>query len=1115
MSVLHLTQKQCITRGNSIKKLLLGIASCTLLLSANAQEKLPFVDLDRIWMDAGAYENDGNHEKALEELSKIPKNDSIYFAALTSVAYHQLSMQDFDGALATCAEGLAAEYDFYDSYFHINKVAALLGKKDYEGALQAADEAILQFPKHFKLHYNRGMILYEMERLDEAAQAYQTSIYCNPFYASSHLKLGVICYRQHLISQTMMCFNTYLLLNPDGDDSFGILQAEDGIVKSKNDSEKIEGMQISPDDEYFEEIDVIINNYVALGKKYKVSNKIQIPLMKQNHAMMSKLSGFEGNGGFWDQFYVPLHRYIMDNGHFDAFIYTICFSIENEKYKSIVDKQLPAIRSFLQTIRPQILDILGATELEKEGKKTQVGRGYVDGKLKAQGELKDGKAVGLWEIYNDYGICIARGAFDENEEKTGEWSLFDEQGRVKEVGTYVAGKSEGPLRLYHDNGMLSVETTMKNGEIHGEYRKYNRYGAQIEFYTYVDGKYEGDGFTYYPTGNKYVNYKIPYTDNKANGKVLHYYANGTLMEEISYKNDLKDGEALAYYITGQLYSKEMYTAGKQTGERIEYFPDGTIREKGQYTDGEPSGTWQYFFHGGVLKQEVNYVKGKLEGQFRENRHDGKPLVEYVYKKGDIIAYTFFDADGKVLKSAQKQAGKFFYEGHAENGNITAEGLYDVDGGKIGTWKYYTHNHVLTSVEQFTDDSKLDGIEFFHPNGELSLRKPYKEDSLNGYCERYFPHKQMAQQGWYKNNMLQGTWLDYYQDGTLKSNTYYTNDKLYGTAEFYAPDGKLSYEYVYYDDDLKKERYFTPDGTLYEEIDLELDSSVHVLKNLYSNGKTDNSFTMLYNVKNGPFQGGFYSGKKAAEGTYLNNERHGKWTWYYESGKVRQTAEYLLGERVGTWKWYFENGKIESETTYDLDEIHGKNKDYNEQGILVRTTDYEHGEMHGRYDFYSEEGKLQLTRYYDHGILIGWGYQDNTGKDIPMIPITNETAEIKAYFANGKVSRIMQIVQGKFQGPYKEYYATGQLYEEQEYKDDEREGALRNFYPDGKLKKEEFYTHGERNGTSTSYFPNGQIEEVTEYRNNLRHGTYKKYNSSGKLIVEQVYFDDEVFSETHY
>lgn len=1080
-----------------------------------SQEKIEKLDVSAIIDNCNLLEEKGDFENALKELGNIPQNDSAYLSALTTKAYYLINLEKYEEAIQVCNEGIDSPFHPFKYYFLLNKASALLSLRNYDAALQVYDEMLVKYPKNYKLYYNKGLVYNGMEKFEEAVNMFQKSITFNPYYANSHLKLGVICFQEQHITQAMMCLSMYLLLNPDGENSFNILSAYNNMVETQNESEKHPDVTVSPDDESFEELDLIIGNYAALDKKYKISNKMLLPIIKQNHAMINKLSDYEGNGGFWDKYYVPFYKFIGENDLFDVYSYTIAFSVENPKYKSIVDKHINDIKSFMPVFRNEWGNIMGKNEVIVDGKTTSINYYYDNSKIEGMGKIENEFPVGPWEIYNDYGGLSGKGEFDKDGKKQGVWLFYDKNGNLFKKEDNNHGLLTNDYYTYFENEKVHFFAQYKNDTLHGKYQEYNEKGALIEESIYVDGKIEGEYLVYFPIGKEYIQYKIPYQNGLLEGVVYEYYSNGQLESETPFKADKKSGLETDYFPNGQIQSTANYVDGKLEGPFTDYYFNGNIKSTGNCVDGNNEGLWKEYYTDGSLKEESFYSKGRLDEVLKQYDHDGILYCEYIYRKGEVIAYKCYDKKGEVIKEGKKQKGEFYYEGHDPNGNIVAEGLYDISGGKMEEWKYYTQNQYLSSTSFYTENN-LDGkTKYFFTNGEISKVIPYKNDSLEGYYTEYYLSKQLKEQGWYSQDNLEGLWCSYLPDGQLESTNYYTNGKLYGLAEVFATNGKIRSKYAYQDNVMLTEYHYTPDGNVYEEIDLIVDSTNYKLINKFVNGNVSSCYQMLYGIKHGKYSGYFFNGQLRVTGEYLNGERNGEWTWYHENGQIETVGTYVLDSRVGLWKEFHENGKIKSESTYVAGYQVGTETYTNEEGIVYQTLEYQDGDLNGEVVFYSEGGKLQLIRYYQFGTLVGYSYLNTDGERLPMIHIENETGKIISYFDNGNIAREMEYVDGKFHKGYKEYYYNGALCEEHHYEYGDRQGFDKTYYPDGTPKEERYYDQDLINGEFKKFHPNGQLKEMLPFTFGNINGLGSTYDESGKLIKETLYFDGEVFSEKKF
>ena len=1095
-----------------MKNLLLTILITLTFSTIFAQDKITFVDVEKIIAQADKHEAEDEFEKAIREISKIPKNDSAYIPSLISKTYYLVNTEQYDEAIELTEIGINSDNIKSKYYFYLNNAAAYLEKEDFETALIKYDEALKIYPKSYKLHYSKGTTLKKLGRYDEAAKMYQEAIKLNPFNESAHLKLGLLCYQEHHVTQAMMCLSMCLVLNPEGEQSLEVLGFYNTIIKSKNEEEKHEGVTLSLDDDAFEEIDLIINNYAALNKKYKTGNKINLAVVKQNHAMIQQLKNFEGNDGFWDKYYVPYFLWIEESKQFNNFIYTIVYSNENSKYKAICKKNLSGIKDFLGKSRSKWNEIIGNQEIEIEGEMKKVRYSYDNGKLSAIGDYSNQTPKGTWQFFGDYGSPSAFGTFNNEGGKIGKWHWHNENGTLSEEGEYEDGKINGVYNVYHDNGNLQMTAQFVDGKRTGTTTYYNRFGAETETVNYKEGEMDGVYLSYHALGKDFKEYKMNYSNGKINGNLYEYYPDGKKQYEINFVDGIKQGKGVIYYHSGQIDIEKNYVDDELEGPYKEYHYNGQLFKEGNCTAGYNEGIWKTFYSNGNIDSEKSYSKGKINGIEKKYARDGKIHQEFTYRKGVVIAYKFYNKQGEIIKEAKKKGGEFFYEGHAPNGNITSEGIYDIDGGKEGEWKYYSNNHVLKNNE-FFKEGKLDGeAKSFYNNGVLYSINHYEEGLKEGYSIGYFRNNQMKYQGYYKNDEREGEWKYYYIDGSLKTIEYYNGGLLYGYSESYGVDGKLVNKNLYYEGELLTEYYFDEDKKMIEEIKVNIDSVKYTITNRARNGEISTQFDILYEYKHGKYISNYFSGKRFLEGEYFHGQKNGEWIWKFENGETKSKGTYVNGTKVGEWVDYFKNGKVSKSQTFDEGYKVGKETTYNEAGIITQTRDYNLDRLDGEVMFYSEDGQLQVVRHYNFGRLIGYSYLGEDGKRVAMIPIKNETAKIVGYFENGKVAREFEMINGDFEGKYEEYYATGQIFEQQFYVNDQRQGMYKAFYPNGNIKEEGNYDHGNTNGVYKKYYSNGKVKEEAIYLNDVRHGETKFYNSTGKLIKVKTYVDGEVISE---
>lgn len=233
------------------------------------QDKIEFIDVEAITTNALKEIENDNIDKALELFNKINKSDSSYYELSVTRSYYLLNSDRNEEAIKILDEALNSNYTLDRASFFYNKCIAQHNLEKKEAALKTIEKGLKEYPKNASLWYYKGNILLEQEKTKAAIEAFQKSILYQPSYSDPHLSLGDIYYKQERISQALMCYNTYLLLNPDGENSFKILQLLNEFAKSKNKNQADPTIEQQLE-ESFNDLDLIINNRIALDKSYEI-----------------------------------------------------------------------------------------------------------------------------------------------------------------------------------------------------------------------------------------------------------------------------------------------------------------------------------------------------------------------------------------------------------------------------------------------------------------------------------------------------------------------------------------------------------------------------------------------------------------------------------------------------------------------------------------------------------------------------------------------------------------------------------------------------------------------------------------------------------------------------
>ncbi len=1090
-------------------KKIIAIAFFWGILSMNAQEKIPHVDIEEIFKLANEASDKGDNVATLEYLNKIHKSDSAYASIIGTKIYYLLNNKEFDKALLEADKGLALKEEFSKSILHINKTVSLIQLERYDDALTAANEGLKRYPKNYLLWYNKAIALEETGKIKEAAKAYQTCITYNFTYKNPHVRLGDLCYQQGLYAQALMSYNMYLLLDPDGDRTFNVLNSLNKIASKKAPDRKKATVDFSGNDKQFKSIDLVLNSLISMNANYKTGNEINIALIRQNHALIEQLYELNPGDDFWGKKYIPFYKWIKKENLFDVFAYTVSYSIKNEEFKKVIAKNTKDIKEFIGQFRDQWKSIVQENEIDFRGKKQAVSYNYVSEKLQAIGFFKDGQPYGKWDFYSDKdGRLTGIGEFTDNRAENGRWEWYHYDGSLKEVAFYNNGKLEGKNKVYHSNGQLYIDANYVNNELEGRYLQYNRHGALIQDKNFKNGNLHGTYKSFFLTGKNALEFLFEYKNDSIVGKGTEYFANGNVYEESFYENGMLTLKK-RYFVNGNLSIETNYTNNQEDGPYKSYYINKKVAEIGQSKNGLYDGLWKNYYENGNLKNEFTYDKGKINGTNKYYDTDGILHYQLNYRKNEVIGYVFYDKKGAILKQGKKKAGEFFYDGLNPSGSNLSNGLYDISGGKKGLWKFYSEYGVLQEKGLYlNNEAEGKHVTFFDDGTEKSI-STYNKGLQNEYYVEYHKNGKIKTQGWMKDGQQFGLWKDYYIDGTEEVRYFFHKGEYHGTMEGYHVEGTVSYRNEYDYGTLIKQTFYDANGNVSFQRNYDDPKEQQVSYTYHTNKKVASEINYVNHVKQGPYSAYSFNGKKIASGDYVNGVLHGELINYYENGQIESKRKYVLGNIHGEQLMYYEDGTAEGKDQYVYGSLTGKTYSYHENGNVSIEIDYFFGKRHGRQTFYNKNGAVQLIRFYDYDKVIGYSYLDKNGKELAMIPIKDGKAKVTSYYQNGAISREFEYFNGKLVNEYKEYYESGKLERELFFVEGKYHKRSVDYFENGNIKIDRNYILDNLNGVYKEFYISGQVKLIENYKNNVKSGLSKSFDEKGKVVKETTYYNGNI------
>ncbi len=215
---------------------------------------------------------------------------------------------------------------------------------------------------------------------------------------------------------------------------------------------------------------------------------------------------------------------------------------------------------------------------------------------------------------------------DENNQRTGKWESYYDDGALKETGVYQNDQKTGRWKTYYPSGTLKHEITYTNGIAKGPAKFYYRDGTIWEEGFWDETHWEGEYNLYHANGQKF--YQWHYNDNgKRTGEQKYFHANGQVQYSGNWENGKINGDVEVYNESGQLVEKREYSEnGFEQSTVI------TTRPENKESNADPKilpfyGTGHY-----TLKEK----DGKVikEGYFRDGElQDGK---HFIYNENDSL-----------------------------------------------------------------------------------------------------------------------------------------------------------------------------------------------------------------------------------------------------------------------------------------------------------------------------------------------------------------------------------------------------------------------------------------------------------------------------------------------
>lgn len=223
---------------------------------------------------------------------------------------------------------------------------------------------------------------------------------------------------------------------------------------------------------------------------------------------------------------------------------------------------------------------------------------------------------------------------DKQGYKQGHWKVKYDNGAVKYTAFFKDNKTVGIVRRYFDDNTIKAILRFDIPGVKAYAKLYYQAGPLAAEGIYINS-IKDSTWKYYSYYTQKHTRSETYKMGKLNGKVISYYTNGKVAEEINWKNGIKDGPWKKYYENGTIMMYSAFTENKRTGAFIFNYPDGKPEWNGKYINDKMEGKWIHFKPNGEVETTIEYVNGIAANEKEFNENQNKLLQELELKRGQI------------------------------------------------------------------------------------------------------------------------------------------------------------------------------------------------------------------------------------------------------------------------------------------------------------------------------------------------------------------------------------------------------------------------------------------------------------------------------------------------
>lgn len=1084
------------------KQLFIALTLIIFTITGFAQQKLPTLNINSSEIIEKAQEMDFSEAK--EILLTIPLGDTLYNTAQMMLGKLHTNNKQYEDALKYCMWVLehpnskVSEKDIIptmaECYYYLN---------DYNTAIFYFNKALEYFPYKAYLHNNLAQCYMQLEMTTKAEEHLILAIRCEPFNNSFHYQLALTYLKQRQTIPALLALNFSSYCEPSHAITLSSLQLLDEIYTKGTEvfyeENKIPISDNISQHERFMELEMLINSNFAISSKFKAKTKIKHILPYQNQLLFEMLPTPNNSNNIVDLLYIPLFKKIVEENYSDFCYYQLQETdVEDGKVRKKALKMSENLTKFVYSTYPFALQQVSKGINIKENETSRVFEYENQGALSAFGESRS-------EVNGKY-------RYD------GLWHLVKEDGSLKLIGEIKNNVNHGITTLYHnskiierlrlqndtlegrsyrffdgDTNLIETAEDYQHGEINGERIRKNRYGITTEISQFKDNYFHGLRLQY--SNNGTLTDSTDYNEGYINKFSYNFYENGKI--EAQYNTELTDQLVQHFYPNGALAVEEYFVDGVISGNHKAYYANGKLKSVGNYNElGNKDGYWTSYYRNGETQSETHFENDKPTNEQHFYLPSQIKSKTYTWKDGKIVEVVTYYPDGSVRARISPINNCFEFDLYNGYNIKDAHCCINEEGEPVGTnYLYYENGNIkqkeiidknsshttLYNIDGTVDEiyiSKGDYNEYysFYNNGNIFECYAYKDNQIIGTLYRYaYNGKPFTIMAFNEGSPL--LTKEFFDDGTLR----YIEELKFGNM-IITQSFNLEGEIVGRDTLLNEngvQKIYNPNGTL-------LVSIPHF-------ANTNHGWKYQYDI----------NGNTIAKTNFLNGKIEGEAITYHPNGKIETITNYILDNKEGWYYGYDDEGNLLHKYYYENNELQDTAFIYNHLGKIAQSRCYLNNQKEGATTYYSADGKPACVLIYDRDRLMAYQYMQKNQKMSEIIPFTNDSIQIIAYYANGNISCQLSFFNRMKISEIK-YYNNGSLSEKTEYQNNLRHGNEKKYYPNEKLFSEKNYIYSNLDGEAILYFPNGNIKTKNFYKYGIMEGEQLRYNTKGEIISTTTY-----------